>query len=977
MPPERWKQVEKLFEQALDHEPEMRGVFLDEACQGDTALRLEVQSLLASDQQAESFLESPVLEVAAEAMAAQGPPSLVGRLLGPYQILSVLGAGGMGEVYRARDTRLNRTVAIKILPRHLSERADLRQRFEREARALASLSHPHICPIHDVGKEDGIDFLVMEYLEGETLAGRLRKGALPLEPALQVAVEIAQALDEAHKHGVIHRDLKPGNVMLTKSGAKLLDFGLAKQQVLSPFANPPSSLSPLANPPSPLSPLARGTTGGQTTPENESLTEEGMILGTLEYMAPEQVEGKPADARTDIFALGLVIYEMATGKKVFQGESKASLAAAILTFQPPLITSIQPSAPITLERALGKCLNKDPEERWQTARDLAGELKWILEDLASSRISAASKTDDGPKAPRAKRARRLVGIAAGLALAAAGALWFYFARIAESLPAMKVSRVTSYPGQETEPALSPDGKMVAFVWNGENQDNRDIYVKLVDEGVPIPLTHDPADDLSPTWSPDGRLIAFRRQSAGGGGIYLVPSLGGSERKISELVGGVSFKSLEWSPNGKFLASSEQPSLALPPRIFLLAVDTGEKKPLTSGPFDLRPAFSPDGESLLFTRSSGSMSHLYRVPVAGGEPRRVIYDDYTESFSGVWTADGTEIIFTGDLYGGGGLFRANAQGGKPQPLSPGGQFGYNPSISRQGHRLVYSEQTYDTDIWRLDLSPALKGKPSALTRLISSSRLEDTPNFSPDGKRIVFSSNRSGHWEIWVCDSDGRNSVQLTSFGGPYITGTPRWSPDGKTIVFDSRPRGKGDILVINAESRAQQNLTADTYENMVPSWSRDGRWIYFSSTRGGDGEFQVWKMPVEGGQPIQVTKKGGREAFESFDGTTVYYSKTPDRNAIWRVPAAGGEETRFLANTWWRYWTVGEKGIYFITREDRFLNVNFIGFANEQISRLARFERIPAKDGHAGLALSPDGLSLLWTLPEGYNSDIMLVENFR
>ena len=195
-------------------------------------------------------------------------------------------------------------------------------------------------------------------------------------------------------------------------------------------------------------------------------------------------------------------------------------------------------------------------------------------------------------------------------------------------------------------------------------------------------------------------------------------------------------------------------------------------------------------------------------------------------SGAWTTDGSEIIFAGDWYEG-GLFRVKAQGGKPQPLSPGGQFGYYPSISRQGHRLVYSEQTYDTDIWRLDLSPAPSGKPPALTRLISSSRREDTPNFSPDGKRIVFSSNRSGHWEIWVCDSDGQNSVQLTSFGGPYITGTPRWSPDGETIAFDSRPRGKSDIFVINAESRVQQNLTASTYADFVPSWSRDGRWIYF------------------------------------------------------------------------------------------------------------------------------------------------------
>ena len=547
---------------------------------------------------------------------------------------------------------------------------------------------------------------------------------------------------------------------------------------------------------------------------------------------------------------------------------------------------------------------------------------------------------------------------------------------------MRVSRVTSYPGLETEPTLSPDGKMVAFVWNGETQDNRDIYVKLVDEGRPVALTHDPADDLSPTWSPDGRFIAFRRETVDRGGIYIVPSLGGSERKLSnlnsvirEIGGDGNTKALDWSPNGKFLASSERPAFAIPPRIFLITVDTGQKEPLTSGPGDLFPVFSPDGESLLFSRRLGrSRADLYRVPVAGGEPRPVTSDHDRGSVSGAWTAGGTEIIFTGDWYDG-GLFRVNAQGEKVQALSPGGQFGYYPSISRQGHRLVYSEQTYDTDIWRLDLSPALNAKRPSLTRLISSSRREDTPNFSPDGKRIVFDSNRSGHWEIWVCHSDGQNSVQLTSFGGPYTTGTPRWSPDGETIAFDSRPEGQSDIFVINPESRAQRNLTADTLENVAPSWSRDGRWIYFGSNQ--DGLSQVWKMPVEGGQRIQVTKKGGFEAFESFDGTSIYYSKPGEPNAIWKVPSAGGEETRFLANTLWRYWTVGEKGIYFITREDRFLILNFIDFATRQITALGRFERSSAKDSHAGLALSPDGLSLLWTIPEGYNSDIMLVENFR
>src|SRR5262245_17379870 len=361
MSPNRWEQINRIYDAAVDVEEKKRASFLEEACGEDAELRQEVESLLAYDRQAKHFINQPALQVTAEKLASE-PPSLVGRKLGPYQIQSVLGTGGMGEVYKARDTRLNRTIAIKVLPRYLSERADLRQRFEREPRAIAGLNHPNICALYDIGREEGVDFLVMEYVEGETLSKRLRKGPLPTEHLLRTAVEIATALDQAHRQGVIHRDLKLGNIMLTKTGAKLLDFGLAKRTARE--GETPGE-------------PARGDARPPTN--SETLTEEGMILGTLEYMAPEQVEGKEADSRTDIFAFGVVMYEMATGRKAFAGDNKASLAAAILTLDPPAITTIQPLTPPALERLVEKCLQKDPDERWQTSRDLTSELKWIAE----------------------------------------------------------------------------------------------------------------------------------------------------------------------------------------------------------------------------------------------------------------------------------------------------------------------------------------------------------------------------------------------------------------------------------------------------------------------------------------------------------------------------------------------------------------------------------------------------------------------
>src|SRR6201998_3818439 len=368
---------------------------------------------------------------------------LPGRRLGPYEILSAIGAGGMGEVYRARDTRLDRIVAIKVLPTHLADRSELRDRFDREAKTIASLNHPHICTLYDVGREGGMDYLVMEYIEGETLAQRLAKGALPLDQTLRYAIEIADALDKAHRKVITHRDLKPGNIMLTKGGTKLLDFGLAK----------------LAQEVGPVTPES------QLPTMKDAITAQGTILGTLQYMAPEQVEGKEADARTDIFAFGVVVYEMATGKKAFEGKSQASLIAKILETDPPPISSLQPMTPPQLDRVVKTCLAKDPDNRWQTASDLCRELKWIAESGAQVGPSTGGVT------PSPKSRRKMVLWAATTLVAAVVGLTVWSLRPAPAVPPRPVTRFTiSLPaGQRLaaldEPAiaLSLDGTRLAYI----------------------------------------------------------------------------------------------------------------------------------------------------------------------------------------------------------------------------------------------------------------------------------------------------------------------------------------------------------------------------------------------------------------------------------------------------------------------------------------------------------------------------------
>ena len=514
-------------------------------------------------------------------------PLTPGTTLGPYEIQSPLGAGGMGEVYKATDTRLDRTVAIKVLLAHVADDPDLRQRFEREAKTISSLNHPHICTLHDIGQQDGIDYLVMEYLEGETLAQRLTKGPLPLDQVLRYATEIADALDKAHRKGITHRDLKPGNIMLTKAGTKLLDFGLAKLR----------------------DPKTAGLSLSQRPTQSASLTGEGKILGTLQYMAPEQLEGKDADARTDIFAFGAILYEMTTGRKAFEGGSQASLIHAIMGVDPPAISSLQPMSPRALDQIVKTCLAKDPDDRWQSAGDLGRQLKIIQ---GGSQPSVAV-----PVAPTPQRSSWRQGIPLAVATLVVGSLitgvaaWNLRSPVPQPLARFVVTTPADGPLQtavaQTDVAISPDGMRILYSGGAEVQD-RQLYVRQLDEIEATPL-RGTSGGSSPFFSPDGEWVGFRQDDA----LKKVSVLGGPPVTICEdCVPGGGLRGASWGTDDIIVFASTGSGVLL--RVPAVG---GEPEVLATvdpelGEILYWPEVVPNGHAVLFTVNRGGVEAV-RLP----------------------------------------------------------------------------------------------------------------------------------------------------------------------------------------------------------------------------------------------------------------------------------------------------------------------------------------------------------------------------
>jgi serine/threonine protein kinase len=817
-----------------------------------------------------------------------------GTRLGPYEIQSAIGAGGMGEVYKARDTRLDRTVAIKILPDTLATDPQFRERFDREARTISQLDHPHICALYDIGEQDGTSFLVMQYLEGETLEARFKKGALSLDQALQYAIQIADALATAHKAGIVHRDLKPGNIMLTKAGAKLLDFGLAKDSG-SIAAGAGLSMLP-------------------TTPPN--LTAQGTILGTFQYMAPEQLEGHEADARSDIFAFGAVAYEMVTGKKAFEGKSQASVAAAILERDPPSMCSLKPVTPPLLERTVKRCLAKEPEKRWQATSDLCDELKWIAEggETGSSTVVRPTKV----------RERLAWGVAL-LAVLSAVLLGLRNSRVVTAPPeTVRLSVVTPDTSSPLDFAISPDGRTLAFVAYAEGGKQL-LWVRPLDSTTAQPLAGT-EEATQPFWSPDNRFIAF----FAGGKLKKIEVSGGTPQTICDVAtprGGtwnrddvilltrgansglsrVSAAGGEPTPltvlDAKKESSHRYPQFLPDGRHFLFFVQAGRGNGISVGSIDAKESkhlldtnmaalYAPPGY-LLFVRDGVVMEQAFdagKIELTG-EAVRVVEGLTPDPFNRIAfsVSDTGVLVYRSSPVKGSRQFAWFDRSGKPLgPVGPGGEY-FNPELSPNGKEVAFSQtdlQTNNLDIWRMDLTNGER------RRLTFDPAIDVNQIWSPDGSRILFGSNRDGPLDVYQRLSSGAGTEERW-LQIPGSTVVPKdWSVDGRFVILtvpDLNSRNQVWVRPLFGDRKPKAFVeTAAT--NDYARFSPDGKWIAYASNESQKFEVYVQTFPTGNGK-WQVSTNGGVQPRWRRDGKELFYLAS-DRKLM-AVPVRSGSSFEF------------------------------------------------------------------------------------
>ena len=821
---------------------------------------------------------------------------VAGTKLGPYEIVAPLGAGGMGEVYRAHDARLGRDVAVKVLPRHLTENPEVRARFEREARTVSSLNHPPICTLHDIGRAPGdagsgeIDYLVMELVEGETLAERIAKGALPPEQVLKIGTEITDGLDQAHRAGIVHRDLKPGNVMLSKSGAKLMDFGLARASAVSGGAG--GSVATL--------------TGLTTSPTvAQPLTAQGSIVGTFQYMAPEQLEGAEADARSDLWALGCVLYEMATGKRAFTGATQASLISSIMKDQPRPIGELQELTPPGLDRLVRACLEKDPEERIQSAREVRLHLRWIVEGGSQAGVPA-------PVAARRRSRERLAWLlvaGAGAVAAALAVLHFGFPPPAPQLLRFEVSPASSVQTQDS-PRISPDGRTLAYSATDSTGTSR-IWVRPLGALAAQALPGTEGVARPPFWSPDSRYLAFmsggklKKVSVTGGpptvicdaptgadgswgsrGVILFDGSGADPLMRVSASGGVATPQVapdsvkrmlqvgwpEFLPDGKhflYLAVLPQPTL------LVTSLDGGPSRDL--GPCESQVQFIRPGY-LLFSRGGSLVVQKFdtRALKFTGEPVPVAEQVGTSSVGGsdFRASSNGVLVYSTRATDSGELVELD-RSGKQRRVLPCQPNALMPMLSPDERRIavrVVDPQAHTRDIWVVDRTRDIS------TRITFEKSNENYPLWSPDGKRIAYWSDAQGAMGIVAKQLTGSGETEMLATLGDEAT-LKDWSRDGSTIFYETGASTGTDIWALpTTGDRKPAPFLTGAFSEYDPRLSPDGRYLAYVSNESGRDEIYVQSYP-DRSEKWQVSTRGGNDPRWSLNGRELYYL-SPDQQMM-------------------------------------------------------------------------------------------------
>ena len=965
MTPERLSQIEELYHSAREREPGQRSAFLAGACKDDEDLRREVESLLAADPPGACFLDEPAMRQAAELLASQQSRSeyrfAPGLELGPYVIEARLGAGGMGEVYRAKDKRLHRTVALKVLPQRLADTPGLRQRLEREAKAISSLNHPQICTLYDIGREGEVDYLVMEFLEGETLAQRLKRGALRLPEVLELAIQIASALAAAHAAGIVHRDLKPGNIMLTKSGAKLLDFGLAKVRATEAVAEP--------------------------------ITTAGTVVGTVQYMSPEQIQGREADARSDLFAFGATLYEMLTGTRAFPGESQLAVANAILEKEAAPLKDLQPLTPPALDRVVRRCLVKDPENRWQNSSDLASELRWIAE-AGGTAVTAA-----GSEAVAKGRGRELLyGALAAIFLLAAviGAVSFW--RLART-PARAIASEITPPGRVRfnssivggGPALSPDGRALAFSAADESGKTM-LWVRSLDSlaARALPGTEEAAD---PFWSADSRTLGFFAEgklksiAASGGPAVVVAGSCQNE------AGG------SWNRDGTILFVPDVTKGG----VYKVTGADGTPLPVTAADPDkvlAQPRSLPDGKHFLYVAlaSDPALGGTYVASLDGREKRLVVggntFAIYASGFL-LYLREDTLMAQAFDPAQG------RLKGDRPHRVvdrvARAGDYGHRPTFDASENGILIYRTNSEANEKRLTWFDRT-GKNLGATG--EAGDYWDV-RLSPDGQKLASNAGDPNS-EIWVDDLTRVVRMRLT-IDPDTDHGVPVWSPDGDRIAYAVLGgKIRGGIYQKHANGAGSNELLlADSDRSIWPtSWSRDGRFILYSRDATPEEDTDIWVLPMGGDRRprpfVQVRARAYDGEFSPDGRWVAYTSEESGRGEVYVVPfeagrilntgpgpaSAGGGGRWLVSASGGRSprWRRDGKEIFYFSPANQMMAAEVEEKGNSMVVRAAqalfRCIPVPSIPSSSPYDVSPDGKKFVINSFSDDNTPLILVVNW-